>query len=434
MSALVAEDVTTAEVVAPPVSRRRQIATGTVYLAVAALVALMLLAWSGESGSTGFRLHRSNDFFPLPEFWISTAVGTVFFAGIPAVLGVVELVVGMPRRMLRWTTSLVVVCGVFGFLVWAGTGREGIVVDLTGLLSNTLFLAIPLILGAMAGVVSERSGVINIAIEGQMLAAAFTSAMVATLVSNLVGGVLAALVTGAAVGALLAVFAIRYLVNQIVLGVVINLLILGLTNYLYSSMMQRDAQTFNNPDVFQPVAIPVLSRIPLIGPLLFDANVLVYATFVVVVLVQVMLFHSRWGLRTRSVGEHPRAADTLGIHVNRTRYLNSLWAGAIAGLGGAAISIGSVGAFGANMTAGKGFIALAAVIFGRWTPIGAVGAALLFAFSTALKTLLSITGTPVEIPSQFLSMLPYVVTIVVVAGVVGRVRPPAADGIPYTKG
>ena len=433
VSTLSQEEVTTHDVVSRPVAVKRRVATGVVFVSVGVLVVLLMTWWRGDASSTTFRLSDASDFVKIPDTTVAAWFSAVVFGGVPLLVGAVAVARPLLGRTKALAISLVVLCGVLGFLVWTGTAQAGTTIDLTGLLTNTLFLAIPLVLGAMAGIVSERSGVINVAIEGQMLAAAFAAAMFATLAGSLLVGVFGAVAIGALVGALLAVFAIRYLVNQVVLGVVINLLVLGLTNYLYSSLMQQDASTFNAPKVFQPIAIPVLSDIPVLGRLLFTGNLLVYGTFVVVALVHVMLFHSRWGLRTRAVGEHPKAADTLGIKVNRLRFRNSLWAGALAGLAGAYLSIGSVGEFNSNMTAGRGFIALAAVIFGRWTPIGSLGAAMLFAFCTALRTLLSIIGTPVDIPTELLTMLPYVVTVIVVAGVVGRVRAPAADGIPYTK-
>jgi len=219
----------------------------------------------------------------------------------------------------------------------------------------------------------------------------------------------------------------------VVLGVVLNLLVLGLTSYLYHALMQQDAQTYNSPSVLAPIRIPGLADIPIIGPLLFDANIIVYLMYVLIVVVDVGLFRTRWGLRTRAVGEHPRAADTVGINVHRIRYRNVMLAGLIAGLGGAFLTIGAVGSFSANISSGKGFIALAAVIFGRWSPRGAVAAALLFGFTNELQVLLSVVGTPVQIPSAFLSMLPYVATLFAVAGLVGRVSAPAADGVPYMK-
>jgi len=283
----------------------------------------------------------------------------------------------------------------------------------------------------MAGVLSERAGVININIEGQLLVGAFLGAVVASLLNNAYLGLVAAPVAGALLGLLLAVFATRYFVDQVVVGVVLNVLAVGLTGFLYSRFLTEDPDLWNNPEVLPTIAIPVLSDIPILGPILFDQNVIVYLMYVVVTVVQIALFKTRWGLRLRSVGEYPEAADSVGIEVNRTRFRAVILAGAVAGLGGAFFTLGSVGAFGREMTAGNGFIALAAVIFGRWNPIGALAAALLFGFADNLQNVLSIIGSP--IPSQFLLMLPYVVTILAVVGLVGRVRAPGADGIPFRK-
>ncbi len=197
--------------------------------------------------------------------------------------------------------------------------------------------------------------------------------------------------------------------------------------------MQPNQNTLNNPGFFSPIKLPVLGDIPILGPLLFDANIIVYLTYVLIVVIDVALFRTRWGLRTRSVGEHPQAADTVGINVLRVRYRNVVMGGFVAGLAGASLTIGSTGAFQKNVSAGNGFIALAALIFGRWTPRGAVAAALFFGFAEALQVVLSFLSTPVTIPTYFLAMLPYVATIVAVAGLVGRVRAPAADGEPYVK-
>ena len=267
-----------------------------------------------------------------------------------------------------------------------------------------------------------------------MLAGAWAGALVASLVHNLGMGLIAAVIAGGLMGLLLAVFAIRYFVNQVVLGVVLNVLALGLTGFIYDALMQPNQDTLNNPGFFDPIKIPVLGDIPIVGPLFFNANVIVYLTYVLFVVIDVALFRTRWGLRTRAVGEHPKAADTVGINVFRTRYRNVLYGGMVAGLAGAFLTIGAVGAFSKNISSGKGFIALAAVIFGRWSPRGAIGAALLFGFADALQTVLSFTETPVTIPSSFLAMLPYLATLFAVAGLVGRVRAPAADGEPYVKG
>jgi len=350
-------------------------------------------------------------------------------------LGLFQIFRGFRKRSMRWVLSVTGVSFMVAFLCWAATGgTKGGTLDLLGLLQQSIFLAIPLILGALAGVLCERSGVINVAIEGQMLAGAWAGALFATLLHNKGLGLIAAVIAGGLMGLLLAVFAIRYFVNQVVLGVVLNVLALGLTGFIYDALMQPNQDTLNNPGFFDPIKIPVLGDIPILGPLLFNANVIVYLTYVLIVVVDVALFRTRWGLRTRAVGEHPEAADTVGINVFRTRYRNVLFGGMVAGMAGAFLTIGAVGAFSKNISSGKGFIALAAVIFGRWSPRGAIGAALLFGFADALQTVLSFTQTPVTIPSSFLAMLPYLATLFAVAGLVGRVRAPAADGEPYVKG
>jgi simple sugar transport system permease protein len=233
------------------------------------------------------------------------------------------------------------------------------------------------------------------------------------------------------VGALLAVFAIQYTVDQIILGVVLNTLILGLTGYLYDDLMVPYANTLNSPPTFSAVKIPLLADIPIIGPVFFQATIFLYLTYLALALVQVGLFNTRWGLRTRAVGEHPVAADTVGIRVYATRYRNVIAAGVLAGIGGAYLTIGSVGSFAKGMSSGEGYIALAAMIFGRYTPFGAIGAALLFGFSTQLQSILSTMNVPIQ--SNLLLATPYVVTIIVVAGLVGKVRPPKAEESPTSR-
>ncbi|MFP5346077.1 MAG: ABC transporter permease [Actinomycetes bacterium] len=315
------------------------------------------------------------------------------------------------------------------FLVWSMAGER---VPLPGLLGGTLLLSVPLVFGALSGVLCERAGVINIAIEGQLLAGAFASAFVASVSNSLWLGLVSAPLAGLLVAVLLALFAIKYHVDQIIVGVVLNVLVLGLTGFLYGRLLVTNADTYNQPGTFGRIPIPGLVEIPVVGPALFDQTIIVYLMYVAVVAVQVALFRTRWGLRVRAVGEHPQAADTVGITVNRIRVQNVLYGGAMAGLGGAFFTLGSVGAFGREMTAGQGFIALAAMIFGRWSPVGALFAALLFGFANQLQGTLGALGSP--IPSEFMLMAPYLVTIFAVAGLVGRVRAPAADGQPYTKG
>jgi simple sugar transport system permease protein len=319
---------------------------------------------------------------------------------------------------------------VLAFLTWAA-GDDSRPLPITSLLLGTVSLSVPFIFGAMGGVLSERSGVVNIAIEGQLLGGAFLAAVVGSMTRSIWLGLIAALVAGVLVSFVLAAFAIKYFVDQVIVGVVINVLVLGLTNFLYSQVLAKDASFLNNPPRLPSLPIPGLSAIPVIGPVLFDQSIIVYLMYIAVAAVYVGLFHTRWGLRLRSVGEHPQAADTVGINVTGTRFWNVSLAGAIVGLGGAYFTLGSVGSFNEDMTGGQGYIALAAVIFGRWDPIRATLAALLFGFASNLQYTLAAVGSPV--PSEFLLMLPYVVTILAVAGFVGYVRGPAASGKPYIK-
>ena len=420
----------TPSAVTDPRAGRRRVVSG-VLIVVTGLVAILAWGIGANPGVAAFAVSSTSDTVRIPVIRIPGGTVAIVLGAVIVALGVWQLARGFSRPAMRWVVGAVILLFALAFLCWAATGQPGTPIDLLGALQLSIFAATPLVLGALAGIVGERSGVINVAIEGQLLAGAFAGALFATVTSSLGLGIVAAALAGALIGALLAVFSIRYLVNQVVLGVVLNLLVLGLTSYLYHALMQEDAQTYNSPGVLSPIRIPGLADIPVLGPLLFDANIIVYLMYVLIVVIDVGLFRTRWGLRTRAVGEHPRAADTVGIDVRRIRYRNVVLAGLVAGLGGAFLSIGAVGAFSANMSSGKGFIALAAVIFGRWSPRGAVAAALLFGFTNELQVLLTVVGTPVHIPSAFLAMLPYLVTLVAVAGLVGRVRAPAADGVPY---
>jgi ABC-type uncharacterized transport system permease subunit len=237
--------------------------------------------------------------------------------------------------------------------------------------------------------------------------------------------------TGVLLGAFLGVLSIRYRVDQIIGGTVINILALGLTSYLTARVL-TEYTDLNDPPSFGTFGIPGLERLPLVGSLLFNNTIYTYLLFALVFVLWWTLFRSRWGLRVRAVGEHPRAADTVGINVLRTRYRTVMLGGAVAGLGGTWFTLDAVGSFDENMTAGRGFIALAALIFGRWHPVGAFVAALVFGFSEELQVRLALLDTP--IPSELLLMTPYLVTIIVVAGLVGRSRAPAADGEVYPAG
>ncbi|HEY9475250.1 MAG TPA: ABC transporter permease, partial [Mycobacteriales bacterium] len=330
-------------------------------------------------------------------------------------------------RQGGWTAAGVV-CLVAAFLCWAVAGES---VSLVGIAQGTLFLSLPLVFGSLSGVLCERSGVINVAIEGQFLFGAFAAAFAGSLAHNLTVGLLAGGIAGLLLGAVLAVFSIRYLVDQVILGVVLNVFALGLTGFLYDRLLQPNADQYNNPGVFPTIRIPVLADIPIVGPVLFDSNIFLYLAYLLLAAIHIGLFHTRWGLRVRAVGEHPQAADTVGIRVLATRYRNVLAGGFVAGIGGAFFTIGAVSGFTKNMTSGKGFIALAALIFGRWSPLGAMAAALLFGFADQLQLVLSGIGTP--IPSQALASAPYLATIFAVAGLVGKVTAPKADGRPYVK-
>jgi simple sugar transport system permease protein len=436
MSAAVAEEedlVVTHEVVEPPVSKRRRILRG-VGLIVTGIVIFLAWGLGAKNGDAAFQVTQAFDKYQLPVLRFPGGGAAMVMGVIVAALGVGEILVGYRRTWWRVAVSVSALLFVLAFLCWMATGNPDNPLGLTGMVQQTIVSAIPFILGALAGIVCERSGVINVAIEGQMLLGAFAGALFASSASNLGIGVVAAMLGGAVIAVLLAVFAIRYLVNQVVLGVVLNAFALGLTNLGYQSIMQSDPNSYNAGNTLSPIKIPLLGDIPVIGTALFDVNIITYLTYALVVIVDIGLFRTRWGLRTRAVGEHPRAADTVGIKVRGTRYRNVIIGGLIAGLAGAALTVGGSGAFNANISSGKGFIALAAVIFGRWSPRGAIAAALLFGFTDELQTLVTAVTPPVTIPSAFLSMAPYVVTVIAVAGFVGRVQAPAADGEPYVKG
>jgi ABC-type uncharacterized transport system permease subunit len=401
-------------------TRSRRAGAVYVLLGLVAAGVFGALAKSGQSVRFTFGQTPSGFAVSIP----STAGGIAF--GLLATLVGALLIWGPAGRWSGAATG-VAVAGLVLSLVCSQMGGQ--VMPLGDVAQGTINLALPLILGALAGVLCERSGVVNVAIEGQFLTGAFAGALVATVFTSAWIGLVASMVGGLFIAALLAVLAIRYLVDQVVLGVVLNVFALGLTGFLYDQLMQPHAADYNNPPKLPVWTVPGLSKIPIIGPALFQANIFVYLALGLVVVIHLGLFHTRWGLRTRAVGEHPTAADTVGIRVRLVRYRNVLFGGLVAGLGGAFFTLGATGVFTKNMTNGNGFIALAALIFGRWSPVGALLAALLFGFSTKLQYYL---GGSV-IPNQFLAMLPYLATIVAVAGLVGRVRAPAADGKPYVK-
>jgi len=359
-------------------------------------------------------------------------------AWLAAVVAVAALVLAAVNRVPRGAPGMAVFLLVglaffAGLVIWSYADQSlGRPLAVVNPLPGTIRFATPLVLGALAGCLCERSGVINIAIEGQLLMGAFFASVASSLAYSaemgLVGGVLA----GVGMAALLAVFALRYQVNQVVLGVVLIALATGLTAFLLSQIPDDPfyKERLNEPLQLERIPIPGLSEIPVIGPTLFDQTLLVYLMYASVFVVTFLLYQTKWGLRVRAVGEHPKAADTVGINVNRVRWQAVLLGGVFAGLGGAYFTVGSTGAFDNNASAGNGFIALAAVIMGRWHPVGASLAALFFGFVWTLQTQLAFLG---KIPDELLRASPYLATIIAVAGFVGRVRPPAADGEPYVK-
>lgn len=396
--------------------------------AVLTLVALLLTVVLGRDGSATLRLASAGDLFQLPDAVLpARPTGIVIVVLLAALTALSFWAAATARKLGVWLPIVFGVLFVVAFLTWAGAGS---MIPIAGLLFATVGLSVPLILGAMGGVLSERAGVVNIAIEAQLLGGAFTGAVVASATGSTLVGVVAAMLASVLVSMVLAVFAIRYFVEQVIVGVVLNVLVAGLTNFFYSSVL-TDNPALNSPARLPKIPIPLLESIPLIGPALFKQTIIVYAMYVIVPLIAWGLFKTTWGLRLRAIGEHPMAADTVGIKVNRLRFWNVSLAGAVAGLGGAYFTLDSNGSFTREMTAGLGYIALAAVIFGQWHPIKATLAALLFGFASALQQTLGAIGSPV--PSEFMLMLPYVITLLAVAGFIGRSRPPAASGKPYVK-
>lgn len=407
-----------------PEQLRRERRFGIVSLVFAAVMGAVFSAGGLGAVATFDLAGRGSTFLEAVQVPVGLTAGAL--AVIVAALGTVQLIRGFGKRA---ATAIGVSAALFtlAFLAWAARDAT---LPLLGLFQNTLSGAVPLALGALCGLVCERSGIINIAIEAQFLFAAFTAAVVGSVSSSAAIGLLGGLLAGAVIGGLLAVLSIRFRADQIVVGVVLVVFATGLTSFLNQQLLAPSPE-LNQPAGFSRLDIPLLSDIPIVGPLLFQQTVPVYLMLVAVPLLHWALFRTRWGLRLRSVGEHPRAADTVGINVLATRYRAVILGGVLAGVGGAWFTLDSAGQFSPEMSAGLGFIALAAMLVGRYQPYGAFGAALVFGFAGEVAT--SLTILDVGVPSTLLLTVPYVVTIVVVAGFVGRLRPPAADGQPYVK-
>jgi simple sugar transport system permease protein len=394
------------------------------------LIDIFVLGGYSHKGDATFAFSQPFAKVTVPNLSLAAAVTCYVCGGISIAIAVARAFLPLGKMLRRVAIGAILLLFVVALLCWADAGlNTGF--NIVNLLQGTLNDSIPIMLGALTGVVCSRSGVINVGIEGQLLLGAFTAAIVTSVTGSLWLGLICGGLAGSLVGVLLAIFAIGYRVDQVVLGVVLNTLVLGLTGYLFDDLMVPYQNTLNSPSTFSAVKIPLLGDIPILGPVFFDSTIFLYLTYIALASVQVGLFGTRWGLRTRAIGEHPVAADTVGINVIAMRYRNVIAAGVIAGIGGAYFTIGSVGSFGADITSGEGYIALAAMIFGRYTPIGAISAALLFGFTTQLQSIMSTLNTPIQ--SNLLLAAPYVVTIIVLAGLVGKVRGPRAEGIPYVK-
>lgn len=421
---------TTATLTLQQKANRKRVGIGIALLVTGLLMFIFFVRGeqAGQTATFGMNLIGSSqsELVVVPDIVLPVQTSLYVLILVTIFLGAWQVARGV--RSTGTLVGIVAFCFVSAFLIWATAGKS---FNLVGMLSSTLGRATPIALAALCGVISERSAVINIGIEGIMLMAAQAAVMVGTLTHSLMLGLFAALLTGAIVAAIHAVLVIRFKVDQTVSSVAINIFGAGATSFISQRYLESNVDMLNNSGTFKIISIPLLSKIPVLGPILFENSPIVYLMLLVVVILHIVLFYTPWGLRTRAVGEHPKAADTLGVNVYLMRYVNVILGGVIAGLGGAYFTVGAVGRFDQNMTAGKGFIGLAAMIFGKWTPIGSFLSSLLFGFADSLQVKMQILSVP--IPSSFLAMAPYIITMIVLTGVVGRAAAPAADGQPYEK-
>ncbi len=420
-----AATTTTLETGKATASPTRQRVMGILFLLLAAVLWFVFLQGIETETITKFKLPASTELGDFIDWEMDSRSALMPLVIITAVFGGIQLSRGF-GKYTNMVLGFLMLLFIFGFLVWGAADRS---LNLGGLLSAMIVRSVPITLAAMSGILSERAGIVNIAIEGMMLMGAMMGALIGSL-TNLWGGLIAAVLAGMLLSAAHGALSIKYRINQIVSGTVLLIFATGFTSFIDAKFLQK-YQDLNNPGTFSSWEVPILSKIPVLGPILFNHNMFVYIMFLAVPLIHIMLYYTRWGLRVRAVGEHPKAADTLGINVIRTRWISVLSSGAMAGLAGAYFTLGSVPRFDEGLTAGRGFIGLAAMIFGNWKPGGAFGAGLLFGFADALQTKLAILQLP--IPSEFLLMLPYVATMIVLAGLVGKGHMPAADGVPYEK-
>ena len=409
------------------ISHTRKIVIGVVEILIGLLIYFIFAAkTSGESLTKFVMTPGGIDQGQLSDWILPSKITLIILAVVSLLIGIYQIIKGFGK----WTNMQIGICSlflIFSFLVWQAADRQ---LNLAGMLSSAVLLAVPITLGAFSGILAERSGIINISIEGMMLMASMAAAITGSVTKNPWIGLLGGILSSVLLALILGVLSIKYKVNQTISGTVINIFSAGLTAFISQKFLQH-TQTLNNPKMFTRVPLPGLADIPLVGPILFHQNIFVYLMFIILIVLQLALFQTRWGLRLRAVGEHPKAADTLGINVIRTRYMGVILSGVVAGIAGAFFTLGSVGRFDEGMTAGKGFIGLAAMIFGNWMPTGALGAGLLFGFADAIGSKLSLLGS--SIPPQFMAMAPYLITMIVLAGFIGKGQAPAAEGEPYAK-
>lgn len=405
---------------------KRDAATSVILLLEAVFILLLTRDSGGLISTFDLTSKRAGVTIAAPDLILPTFATLVVLGIIVGMVGIWQSIRGFKNTNLVLTSMIGI--GIFAFLIWATRDKT---LNLTGMLVSSVVRATPIGLAALSGIYAERSGVVNIGIEGMMLVGSFTSVIFASISDSMMIGIGAGMLFAMLFALLHAVLSIKYRVNQIVSGTGIIILALGITSFLHRAFIEK-IPDLNSPGPAIPAfQIPILWKIPVAGPILFNQSPIVYTLFILLIVTHVMLYKTKWGLRMRAVGEHPKAADTLGINVYRIRYFSVALSGAMAGLAGAYMSIGAAGRFNEGMSAGKGFLGLAAMIFGNWNPFGAYLGALIFGFFDSWQEKLSILQ--VGIPVELLGMIPYIATMIVLAGFIGRSHMPAADGQPYEK-
>ncbi len=406
---------------------KRSIYVGIFLLVEATFIFLLLSDSAGKITTFVLSSKRAGVDIAAPDLVFPTWASILIIGISVGLAGLWQLI----RDFKKHTNTVLITMvglGILAFLIWATREKS---LNMTGMLVTSVIQATPIALASLSGIYSERSGVVNIGIEGMMLMGAFVSIVIASVTHNLFLGFLAGALSGTLLGLLHAVLCVRYRINQIVSGTGIIILSLGITSYFYRAFLNPNPALNDPGPVLASLPIPLLWRIPVIGPILFNQSPVIYLLFFMILFTHFFYNSTKWGLRIRSVGENPKAADTLGINVFTLRNISVLISGTIAGFAGSYMSIGSVGIFNEGMSAGKGFLGMAAMIFGNWNPGGAYLGSLIFGFFDSWQDKLSILQ--VGIPSEFLQMAPYIATMIVLAGFIGRSRMPAADGTPYQK-